>query len=225
LIAFGILFFALLVSYTPERIPNTIQDSIQAVTEQFSTGRLLLAAGVIAGMYAVVASWVRRTTDVNQPFPETEPNAVTRDIAVIGAALTAEFDQRRTELSDSTQLEDEAIKSELRTVLVSLYTRKLGSRDAAREYIDTGDWTDDSYAAAFLTNSTAVDYPLLHRLYAWVYPGLAYETRVQRALHAVESAYAAYDAQYEQPTHNLSKGQRLQAVLHKTAETLSTENT
>lgn len=224
-IALGTLLCALLVSYTPERLPETVQDPIQTVTERFSTRLLLLVAGAVAGVYALVASWVRRTTDVSHPFPETEPDTVTRDIDVTGAGLTAEFDRRRTGLSDSPYIRNESIKSELRTVLLSLYTRKLESRDAAREHIDTGDWTDDAYAAAFLTDSTAVDYPLLHRLYAWLYPGPAYETRVQRALRAVETAYAAYDAQYEQPTHDLSRRQQLRAMRDKLAETFSTENT
>jgi hypothetical protein len=98
------------------------------------------------------------------------------------------------------------IRRRLREVVVA----SVGGDDAALA-VDRGTWTDDRYAAAFLSTTADVDYPWYHRLYAWLYPGRAYDRRVRRTLAAAEGLCAVRLSGYEAPDAS-SPRSRLQVL-------------
>lgn len=67
----------------------------------------------------------------------------------------------------------------------ALATHNGRSREAAVEAVDSGTWTDDHEAAAFLAADTAVTFSRPQRLYAWLLPDRAFEARVDTTLQAI----------------------------------------
>jgi|APHM01.1.fsa_nt_gi hypothetical protein len=220
------LIFALIAIYTPNRLPGAVQRSLQVMTNQFSTRTVLLIIGILISIYAFIASWIRRATMISDPFPEADSGAVTRDVAIAGKQLTTKFNRQRDERLNLTDSNTKALKSELKSSLADLYTHthKFETRETARNYIESGQWTSDQYAAAFLTESATVDYPLRHRVYAWLYPGSAYEMRVRRTLRAIESKYMASDMQYDPSARTHSGPRKPGSVADQIAGSQSVES-
>lgn len=223
-VAVCILVSALGATYTPERLPGILRQSLQIMTNQLGARALLSVTGMIIGIYAFMSLWIRRATTIDDPFPEADPHTVTRDVAIAGKQLTTKFNRQRTENSDATDSNTTALRSELKELIIDLYTHKLETRETARRYVEAGQWTSDQYAAAFVTDSPRIDYPLRHRLYAWLYPGAAYNIRVRRTLSAIESKYAAYDIQYDPPTRTNSHTQHPENASSYIADSQSAES-
>lgn len=224
LVAVCILISALGVTYTPGRLPGILRQSLQVMTNQLSARALLSMTGIIIGIYAFMSLWIRRATTIDDPFPKADPHTVTRDVAIAGKQLTTKFNRQRTENSDATDSNTTALRAELKESIIDLYTHKLETRETARRYVEAGQWTSDQYAAAFVTDSPRIDYPLRHRLHAWLYPGAAYEVRVRRTLRAIESKYAAYDIQYDPPTRTKSHIQHPENTSSYIADSQSAES-
>lgn len=80
-------------------------------------------------------------------------------------------------------------RREIRTRLTDLAVEAVArdencSREVARERVESGEWTDDPYAAAFLSNASTADVPW----YAHVRNAIHREPRFQRhARHAVDA--------------------------------------
>lgn len=224
LFVLGALGFALPIAYAPEQVPPSLRQQIQTLRQDLDTRLILFFAGAIGGIYALLSAWVWRTNDTDRTFPTTDPEAVSRDVSVTGSTVTNTFERQRTGTPKLDPTTSDALKSSLREALLTLYTRELDSREAARQYVDEGNWTDDSYAAAFLTETDAVDYPFRHRLYAWLYPGEAYETRTRHALRAVEATYAELNSRYDEPARTQSRLQGLRETLLGLTDARTTED-
>lgn len=156
-------------------------DEFQLLDSRVAMG--LGVGGILLG-YAVVARWMKAETESPRALSEHRLEDSERETRAVDHDLMAAY-EAKTAGDHST---DDPFQERLRAVLVAAYARELGSEDAAESHIDEGRWTTDVYAAAYLSSTDAVDYPWLHRLYGWLYPGPAYQRRVTRALRAVERA-------------------------------------
>jgi len=80
----------------------------------------------------------------------------------------------------------ERIREALVDVVVDVETRS-GDRtpEEVRAAVETGEWTDDRIAAAFLGGQEAPGYPLRSRIRGWARPSVAYRHRVERTVAAI----------------------------------------
>lgn len=183
--------FAVWVGYAPETLPASIRRGLVPDVDS----RIALAmAGAVAGVIGLLYSWLTEP-DATAPLSERAATKPARTVTVAGADLSVQY-ERLVENGPPADPERDPIRRRLRDVVVESVERE---RNDATAYIDRGAWTDDRYAAAFLTTAPTVDYPWYHRLYAWLYPGRAYERRVHRALAAVERTCADRLSGYEPP--------------------------
>lgn len=207
LVAFAVAFV-----YVPTVVPPAIRQSARQFVAGTDVRRLLLLVGAAIAVYGLLSSWLSRAPERSEWLADRSPELPEQSVTVSGAEVTAAFHERRDDGSGSTD-DDGPLKEALRDTLVAVYARERGDEDAATRYVDGGHWTDDRYACAFVTATDAVDYPLYHRLFAWLYPGRAYEYRVRRALRAVESVCARHAVDFEPPDREMTARGRLGALL------------
>jgi hypothetical protein len=197
---------AVWAGYAPGRLPASIRDGVG--TLGVGRGPALAFAGAVAGVIGLLYAWLTES-DGPAPMTEREASATTRSPPVAGSDLSAHYE--RSVASGPGETADEPIRRRLRAVVVA----SVGGDDAAAR-VDRGAWTDDRYAAAFLSTTAEVDYPWYHRLYAWLYPGRAYERRVRRTLAAAERLCATRLSSYEAPaTTPRSRLRALRAALEE----------
>ncbi|WP_049934849.1 DUF7269 family protein [Haloplanus natans] len=173
--------FAVWYGYAPGSVPASIRTGVDR-------GLALVFAGAVAGVIGLLYSWL---TEPDVTTPMSERKGAPSTPAVAGTDLST-YHERAVEDGPDDAARD-PIRRRLRDVVVASV-----DGDAAAS-VDRGTWTDDRYAAAFLSTTADVDYPWYHRLYAWLYPGRAYDRRVRRALAATERAYEERSSGYEAP--------------------------
>lgn len=191
----GILGFAVVVGYRPELLPPSVAVPLDQLTTMFDVRTAILAAGGLLTCLGLLASWAWRTTAETTALSDVSVETPERDVEVTGEALTAAFDH----LQDRPAVADRPVEDALRSTLFDHYSREFADRERAESYVDDGEWTDDRVAAATLTATDAVDFPLLYRLYAWLYPGHAYAYRIQHTLGVVEDTCAAELTRFSPP--------------------------
>lgn len=129
----------------------------------FSPGDIALYALSILGVALVVASFQsRRFAEFERavlPAPE-ERRAFTRPGADIDRIMARAYSGTDVAAIRSR----EHLQDRLYPVAVGVVTRRYNvSRDRARELLDTGEWTEDVYAARYFAGTT-VEIPLSDRL-------------------------------------------------------------
>jgi len=182
--------FAVWYGYAPETFPASIRNGLDAVGAD--PGLALAFAGAVAGVIGLLYSWLS-DPDTTPPLSTRTDDDPGRPAAVAGVDLSAYYER-----SIEDDGPDDTARDPIRRRLRGIVVESVAAEDAAA-YVDRGAWTDDRYAAAFLSTTADVDYPWYHRLYAWLYPGRAYELRVRRALDAVERTCADRLSGYEAP--------------------------
>jgi hypothetical protein len=202
--ALGGVAFAVWYGYAPATLPEAVRKPLAALG--VDRGLALAFAGSVAGVLGLLYAWLSEP-DAEAPMASGRGDGPGRAVSVAGADLSTQYERR---IESGAPDGADPIRRRLREILVESHRHARGGRAAATEYVDRGAWTDDRYAAAFLTTAAAVDYPWYHRLYAWLYPERAYERRVERALAAVEAACADRLSEYEAPPS--SPGGRLRAL-------------
>lgn len=203
--AVPILGFAVVVAYRPELLPPSVRLQLDQLTGGVEVRMIILVAGGILICIGVLGSWTWRTTDATSVLSEMSPEAPDREVTITGAALTTEFERNQKGYYTESSLE-----ASLRAALVDLYSHELDS-DRAESFVDSGEWTEDRVAAATLTATDAVDFPLIYRLYAWLYPDHAYSYRIRRTLRVVENTCSAELTAYTPPERSQGRLGRLQA--------------
>jgi len=194
--------FAVWYGYAPETFPASIRDGLGALGSE--PGLALAFAGAVAGVIGLLYSWLTER-DTTPPLSARADDDPGRPATVAGVDLSTYY-ERAVEGEGADDAARDPIRRRLRGVVVE----SAAAEDAAAR-VDRGEWTEDRYAAAFLSTTADVDYPWYHRLYAWLYPGRAYERRVRRTLDAVERACAGRLSGYEPPPSASPKG-RLRAL-------------
>jgi hypothetical protein len=193
--------FAVWYGYAPGTLPASIRDGLDALG--VDAGLALAFAGAVGGVIGLLYSWLSEP-ETTAPLSESDAGRSSHSATVAGVDLSAHY-ERSVEDGGPDDAARDPIRRRLREVVVESV-----AVDDAAAYVDRGAWTDDRYAAAFLSTTADVDYPWYHRLYAWLYPGRAYERRVRRALDAVERTCAGRLSGYETPP--ASTGSRLRAL-------------
>lgn len=203
------LGFALVVGYRPDLLPPEVAAQLDQLIGIFGMRTIILAAGGLLACIGLLGSWVWRTNDLTAVLSDVSAETPDREVAVTGTALTTEFEFKR----DGMYRSEQSIEDSLRATLVDLYGREFDDRERAESYVDDGEWTDDQVAAATLTATDAVDFPLIYRLYAWLYPAHAYSYRTRRTLRAVEDICAADLTQYSPPERSRGRLGQLRALV------------
>jgi len=200
--------FAVWYGYTPGTVPASIRTGLDALGAD--RGLALAFAGAVAGVIGLLYSWLTEP-DATTPMSERESRAPSTP-AIAGADLSTYYERA---VEDGP---DDAARDPIRRRLREVVVASVDGDDAAAS-VDRGTWTDDRYAAAFLSTTADVDYPWYHRLYAWLYPSRAYDRRVCRALAAAERAYENRSSGYEAPDASSprSRLQTLRAALEWTS--------
>lgn len=215
--------FSALVVYAPNVLPPPVASAVREAT-RVDPQTALVFVGAAVGVVGLVSLWVWRAGSQSERLASRTTEEPERDARIAGEELTAAFEQRRAKTSRDVGAtrDDGPLSDALREVLVEAYVHERGGREAAANYVDEGGWTTDRYAAAFVTAGDAIDYPLYFRLFAWLYPGEAYEYRANRALRAVEDACETSFLDYEAPERATGWRARLRSLRPAGGEDRST---
>lgn len=179
----------------PQVVPEEIGESLVETSESIDAERAATVVAVVVTLCALVYFRGDSSTADREPLVETPPEEATRPVAVVGAAFDARLedaletiergDRPVSETGLETTLED--------AVCEALRLRRGYSTDRARSLLESGEWTDDGVAAAFLA-ADAVDFPLRFRILRWLRPELAAERAVERTVAELELALEAVSA-------------------------------
>lgn len=170
-------------------------SGVVAVVESQDSKRLLLVLGSVVGAYA---AWAARTSSPER-FSEKGP-AARFDGDDPPEAVSA-ADRIRTGESLDARIEaacsgDEEALAEVRSILAetaaSAYARAADRPpEEARRAVETGAWTEDPTAAAFLADDDGPGFSLWGRLRAWLDPAAEGRRRVERTVEAVDQVLRA----------------------------------
>jgi hypothetical protein len=175
------LFFA------PDAVGAVLPVAAIAESTTLSAGgtRALAFVAVGAGCLLWIAASTRgdgRNSQSGVDFPTLEA-ADPGD----GAAVGSGFDRNlRVTLEAAAEGDDrDDVRADLRSLAVEALVSVEGcAREAARERVADGEWTDDRVAAAYLAGEATE--PLPRRLVARVRPRASKRRRVERTVAAVE---------------------------------------
>lgn len=213
-LAIAAMGFAVTVTYTPELLPPDIRVRLQTVTEQIDDPTFLLVLGVMGTLGGIIGLWIWRSKGLKSKFFDPEGEESNRDVPVAGYDIAVEVGEEDWTESVAGPT-PKSVKDSLRDVLLEVYRPDFDGQSAVEVYLDRGEWTNDRYAAAFLSMSQDIDYPLHHRISAWLYPERARDIRVRRSLRAVESVADERFSLYERLDHQPSGIERVKALLRK----------
>lgn len=225
LLAFGILAggVGLAVVVAPEIIPPEFEQFSDLLDEQ-TVSRFAIGLGVFVVLVAVFRLLRASPEQVDRsPIARIPPELVTASEAenadrqarqayhrALGqfespnhsTRLVAIYGRRARE---ATQLEGEIERylKDLATTAAETYAMAVGCDEATAERaVETGRWTDDRVAAAFLATDidSEVSFTSWERFNAWLTPERAFEARVRRVLEEVEyhaDSYLTYGGMTE----------------------------
>jgi len=109
---------------------------------------------------------------------------------VVGAEFEQLLSEEKTNLSAMDPYENEALSKRLQHLLIDLEDRPGRTDDeTVGNYIQSGLWTDDRVAAAFLSPDGSVSPPLKRRIFAWLDPEAELEYAVSRTITEIANQY------------------------------------
>lgn len=187
--------FGLAVLLIPETVRSVgpLDRLLDAIASVDPTG-LMLVAGLLVGGYATVVARsrpVRETvstrSDAERRFEtagSSPPERVTaRDRTITAADLDADIDTA-IERGDQSL---EQVQSQLVGLATDVYADATGqTQGAATTAIETGTWTNDPVAAAFLSETDEPVPTVRARLALWVRPQRERQRRIERTIAAIE---------------------------------------
>lgn len=204
-VAIAAMSFGAAITYSPELLPPKIRLPLQTATEGIEPQTVLIWLGGIVALGGVIALWIWRNKGSETAFFDPDAETSNREVPVAGHELTDGFehsnesdrsgpgypiagiDAKKGAEWANASLSSDSVREVLRGVLREVYRTDFDSRSEVETYLDRGEWTSDRYAAAFISSSREIDYPLRHRIVAWLYPDRARQFRVRRVLREVES--------------------------------------
>lgn len=183
------------VVFAPDLAAEPVAEAA-ALLESRDPQRLLLALGAVVGLYA---AWSARSGSATRP-PADGPAATFEGVgdppetasAADRARTGRAFDER---VGDAVTGDLEALAS-VRATLAgtaeAVHARRADcSPAAAARAVETGAWTDDPTAAAFLAGEDGPGFPLLARLRKWLDPAAERRRRVKRTVAALDAPFEA----------------------------------
>lgn len=185
------------VLFAPEAVEPTLP--VDAIARSQPLSEPLVRAGTFAALGVGAVLWIAWTTpsritgqsgtgDSGGPqFPDfkslrVDPPETATATPVVGNDFKNRIETAR---SATTAGRDDSVRSRLRSLAIeTLVTVDGCSREAARERVDEGSWTDDAVAAAYLADREAT-LPFWRRLLAWLRPAATRNRRIERAADAI----------------------------------------
>jgi hypothetical protein len=149
-----------------------------------SLAQSLPAIGVIVVLVSLLAVWRLRpsasTLLATETSEEIQPFAAPDGMAAhLHDAVQAQYRGEKEE--SATEVHELLVDGAVRAIR----THRGVDAQTARRAVESGTWTDDPIAAAFLGEQTR--YPPRDWLYGLVDPGGAYQRRVRRTLDAIDA--------------------------------------
>ena len=174
-------------------VSPTLADQMSAAVgflESRDPQRVLLVLGSVVGAYA---AWAARASSSERP-PTDTPSARFSDLGARPESVSA-VDRTRTgeSFDDRVAAACEGDERALRAIRVTLADTAADAvvrvadagPERARRAVETGAWTDDRVAAAFLAGESGPNFSLLARLRAWLDPAAERRRRIDRTVDAV----------------------------------------
>jgi hypothetical protein len=172
--------------------------AVAAIVESIDTERLLLGLGFAVGAYA---AWAAHAGS-DEPSPRAGPAARFAGTVDPPEAVSA-ADRTRTGASLDARIEavcagDEealaAVRATLAETAANAHARAADRAPGdAHRAVETGAWTHDPVAAAFLAGDDGPGFSLLARLRAWLDPEAERRRRVERTVGAVDGVLDGWE--------------------------------
>ena len=153
--------------------------------------RLLLVLGSVVGTYAAWAARGGRPDRAPTDGPAARFDATDdrpERVSAADRARTGEaFDASVADACDGDERALDAVQSTLSDAAASAHARAADrGPEQAELAIETGAWTGDRTAAAFLAGVSGPSFPLRSRLRAWLDPAAERRRRIERTVGEVE---------------------------------------
>lgn len=210
-----------LLGVAADLVPPPVRQTVTTFVQGAGPRLLSMWVAIVVLIIGGISAWVRRAESAGNEFAARQRDSATAESAVTGDEL-ARIVTRRREADVTPGFQDDSVRTRLRRALIEVYARDR-DRETAKAVVDEGQWTDDRYAAAFLTTAESVDYPFYHRLFAWLYPGRAYERRVERTIRAVERTCERRISGYDPAAPNRSRLERFHRRVRSASERATTD--
>lgn len=211
-----------LLSVFPAVIPPGIRSGIESAVAAAGVDTTTTGVAACIGLYALYRTLYTRSEHADTAIRGGGDSQGTADTVesirdesqtpVVGAGADSKLTQAAAVYADDSDSDTvDAVTDRLETVLVHALMERDGiSQQEAQMRIQTGEWTDDRVAAAFLGDNGASSLPLWRRVYAWLYPARTFSARYTRTLDEVKdvsaSAYTEYEPGYTLKTNTHGPG-------------------
>lgn len=219
-------------------VPDKLPDGLTWIGDQLSAVSVTVIAVVAAGtllLFVIFREFAGGSITLDRSaITDTPPEpALTAGEGKPDAALTTAYHEVHKSLTNPDQHDrriamygrravaykplpeeyDEVFDELAITARDSYLTTTTTRPDAAERAIETGTWTDDRIAAAFLATDPDADVSFLRRerILAWLTPQETFERRVGRTLSAIETKADTY-LTYESSTTDTEDGTRSSGV-------------
>ncbi|QWC18595.1 hypothetical protein [Halorubrum sp. 2020YC2] len=191
--------------FAPEAVEPTLP--IDAIARSQALSEPVARTGTFAALGVGAVLWTALTTPSRIAgesgiggsgtgrFPDFEAlRADPPETATSTPVVGSDFERRiETAKSAATAAagRDDGVRGRLRSLAVeTLVTVDGCSREAARDRVDEGSWTDDAVAAAYVADREAT-LPFWRRLLAWLRPAATRTRRIERAADAIATRATA----------------------------------
>jgi hypothetical protein len=187
------LVTAYLVVAVPTDAPASVRDPVQSIRDPLvetvrAVGQEPLTYGLafLGGTYAVLRLGRGRDRPAVAPtFSGEDRPTHPKEAPTVDEDLRDDLD-RVARWIDDPEYGGVEFRSRLREDAIAVvHATSAGDREAAERAVETGTWTDDHIAAAFLGGEPAPGYPFRNRLRGWLRPDLAFEVRFERTVDAL----------------------------------------
>jgi len=182
--------------------PGLAADQVAAaaaVLEARDPRRLLLALGAVVGLYS---AWSARSASTRRPSPGG-PAAPFEGVGDPPEGVTA-ADRARTGRTLDDRVDDAvagdpaalaSVRATLAGTAAATHARRADcSPEAAARAVETGAWTADPTAAAFLAGEDGPGFALAARLREWLDPEAERRRRIERTVAALDAPFESESA-------------------------------
>ena len=174
----------------PSTMFSLLGAGINPILETLSTDFFPLLVGVLLLGVGVIRGAQRRLVhDPDEGRLRPGADRSTTIVSLTGSDFDRTMDAVLGEIDrDQSTAPADEIRERLQTSAVeTLVAFRDLDRAGAQEELETGTWTDDAIAAAFLSGADGPSPSFLRRVYAWLYPRQAVEQRIERTVAELQS--------------------------------------
>ena len=177
---------AILSLLAPEPIVGLLAPVV-SILDDLGSATLLAGLTVLAAGYGLWRGSSRGTAG-EERFVDQQPEAPTQTTPVAGQSFDRDVDAFRdlAVLGRETGRPVARVREELTETAVATYARVEGiSEAAARDAVESGEWTHDRVATSFLSTEAGT-FTILERIRAVLLPDREFEHRAERTVASIE---------------------------------------